>query len=484
MNEKKKHKEKVFSKTDFAIITTILVLGLILRLYRINIPLADWHSWRQADTAAVSRNFVKSGFDLMLPRFDDLSNTQSGKLNPQGFRMVEFPFFNAIPALLYKSIPHLPLEVYGRLTNIFFSLVLIAIIYHLLYKEEGKLAAIFGSLIFAVFPFFVYYSRVVLPDMTAISLFFSGILFLYIWGRGHFFYVLSIILSALALLIKPTVIFYFLPIFYIFYKKYGLEFFKKALFYGYIFLSLIPLALWRLWIAKFPEGIPASDWLFTSVNTSEGLQRIFLKPAFFRWIFEERILILIMGGYMVSFLILGILKKPKKSLLFYWMGIGALLYLLTFQGGNVQHDYYQIIILPPLAIFSAIGINFLLQEKKIFQSIFLNISLILIVILFSIATSYYRIKNYYSYSSDLTNIAKIISTVTEPNSYIITDTTGDTTLLYLADRRGYPVIFDDLTKLKKQGMQYMVTMNKDTAETAKKQFSLIFESDKVYIFKL
>ena len=33
------------------------------RLYRVTGPVADWHSWRQSDTAAVARNFTKFGFD-------------------------------------------------------------------------------------------------------------------------------------------------------------------------------------------------------------------------------------------------------------------------------------------------------------------------------------------------------------------------------------------------------------------------------------
>ena len=37
----------------------ILLLALILRWYKIDNPLADWHSWRQADTASVSQEYLK-----------------------------------------------------------------------------------------------------------------------------------------------------------------------------------------------------------------------------------------------------------------------------------------------------------------------------------------------------------------------------------------------------------------------------------------
>ncbi len=34
------------------ILAAIIILGLALRLYKIDNPIADWHSWRQADTTS------------------------------------------------------------------------------------------------------------------------------------------------------------------------------------------------------------------------------------------------------------------------------------------------------------------------------------------------------------------------------------------------------------------------------------------------
>src|SRR4030042_6220820 len=151
---------------DFAILGIILFIGLILKLYNIQTPLADLHSWRQVDTAAVSRNFVNIDFNLLKPKYDDLSSIQSGLENPEGLRFVEFPLYNASFALLSKIIPSVPIEVYGRLVTIFFSLILISIIYYLLLREHDRLTAIVGAGIYSIFPFFVFFSRVVLPETT------------------------------------------------------------------------------------------------------------------------------------------------------------------------------------------------------------------------------------------------------------------------------------------------------------------------------
>lgn len=491
MEKKTKTKEQ-FRKVDFLLIGIIILLAFIFRLYKINNPLADHHSWRQADTASVARNFVKEDFNLLFPKYDDLSNIQSGKYNPQGYRFVEFPLYNAVFALLYQSFPFFSLEIYGRLVTIFFSLIIIVIIYYLVFKEEGRVAAFFSSFIFSIMPFFVFYSRTILPETTAVSLVFLSLLTLYLYKESYpfflsfLYYLLSIIFFSFSLLIKPTTIFFSLPLIYLFYKKFRLNFLKKITFYLFFFFSFIPLILWRVWINRFPEGVPAYEWLFFSVNTPEGLKNIFFKPAFFRWIFKERIASLILGDYLVVFLIIGLLKKPRTSFLFFWIAISSLIYLFLFQGGNIQHDYYQILILPTLAIFSGIGIQFLLSKSNLkrFTHIFLNIVTILILILLSFFFSFYEVKNFYSYSKDLVTIAQIIKTLVKEEEKIITDTAGDTTLLYLSERKGYPAVTEDLESLKKRGGKYFVTFNNQLANQLRKKYQLIFESNKVYILKL
>src|SRR3989344_1679426 len=314
------------NKKDIFILFIILFLSLIFRFYRISPPRADSPPGKKADTAAVARNFVREGIDLLHPRYDDLSGREAGKENPQGYRMVEFPIYNAIFAFIFKLAPFLPIEVYGRLTSAIFSLV-------------------------------------VLPETTALSFTFISILFLYFYQEKKInpideliYFIVSAIFFAFAILVKPTVIFYSVVLFYLFWQKYHFKFLRKINFFLYFIIAFLPFALWRLYIRNFPEGIPVSDWLITSVNTYEGLKNIFFRPAFFRWIFFERINNIIFGGYLTTFFLLGILGKSKKFF-FQTFLLSNLLYLFTFQGGNIQHEYYQTLILPALAIFCGIGVQ-------------------------------------------------------------------------------------------------------------------------------
>ena len=480
---------KNFERKDWLIVFLILILALVLRLYKIDIPLADFHSWRQADTAAVARNFLRYGFDVFHPRFDDLSNIQSGKENPQGYRMVEFPLYNALFAFFYKKLPIFPLEVFGRLVSILFTLITIAIIYYLVLKEINRTAAFFSALTFSIMPFFIFYTRVVLPEPTALSLGMLSIFFLYQFTQSKnrnliiFFYISSSLFFSLSLLVKPTMIFYALPLIYLFFRKDSLYFLEKPYFYMYFFISILPFVLWRIHILNYPEGIPASNWLITSVNTNEGLRNIFFRPSFFRWIFFERINNLILGGYLTTFFIIGILSKQKRKFIFSFLA-SAIFYLLVFQGGNIQHEYYQTLVLPALAFFVGAGINFIFENKKMFIPQFFIYAIVICSYLFSFYFSFGKTKNNYQFPKDLITIANIVRKLTNPEDKIVTDRQGDTTLLYLMDRRGAPSIYKEPSELKKLGYAYLLTQNKNYVDNLKKEYQIVFESNNFWLIKL
>ena len=55
------------SRAYKVIALAVFVLALMLRCYALNAPLLDYHSWRQADTAAIARNYALNGFQLLYP---------------------------------------------------------------------------------------------------------------------------------------------------------------------------------------------------------------------------------------------------------------------------------------------------------------------------------------------------------------------------------------------------------------------------------
>ena len=310
-----------------------------------------------------------------------------------------------------------------------------------------------------------------------------SIFLLYLNPSSVILYLGSAVFFAAALLVKPTAVFFALPLAYLFFKSHKWKIVKNISFYLYFFISALPLILWRFYIRQYPEGIPGAEWLITSINTGGGLQKIFFRPAFFRWIFFERINNLILGGLATVFLIIGTFTKQKKKFLSTIL-VASLGYVFVFQGGNVQHEYYQTLILPALAIFLGVGIDTVFQNKKIFLP-FISYLGVFIILAFSWFFSFYNVRNFYNYSAELIQTANIIKSLTPPDDLIVTDTTGDTTLLYLSGRRGAPAVYKDPLELQKLGYKFITTNNAGMVDQlTENNFELVFQNEKLAIFKL
>ena len=491
-------------KFKIALLAGIIILGFITRLYRFDNPIADWHSWRQADTSAVSRNFVASGFDILHPRFDDLSNVPtSGKYdNPNGYRFVEFPIYNVFQAGLYKIFDYFTLEEWGRLVTIFSSMLSIIFIYLLLKKYTDDTVALASSFFYAFIPFNIYFGRVILPEPLMVTAILGGIYFFDLWieenkkfsakggsalGRkikNHLFFSLSILFTAAALLLKPFAIFFTLPMIAIAYNAYGFSFFKKWQLWVFL-ISVVPLVLWRIWMLQFPEGIPQSAWLFNGGG-------IRFTAAFFRWIFAERIGGLILGFWGVPLFILGVLLnskaeklfafRPGQALLFWSFLISSLTYLTVVARGNVQHDYYQILIIPTIVIFAGLGVKFLLDPPKEYINKNLGIVVLLVCIFFGLAFRWYVIRDYFNINNPSIIVAgAAVDRLTPKDAKVIANYNGDTSFLYQTKRKGWASYEKDLPEMIKMGADYLVIANPTPSDSNFENDYQILEKTPQYV---
>lgn len=438
------------------LLSLIIFLAFVVRLYGFANPIADWHSWRQADTSAVSRNFVKMGYDVLHPKFDDLSNVPSGRDNPEGYRFVEFPIFNLLQAILYQTIGILTLEEWGRLVTIFSSLASIFFIFALVKKYANEKAALLSAVFFAFLPYSIFYGRVILPDPTMVATSLGGVYFFtkYLNEKkpGVKYFLLSLIFSTISLLLKPYALFFLLPIAYLSFEKYKLLVFKNWRLYLYVIICFTPLVLWRYHVTQFPEGVPSNIWLLNG----NGIR---FRPAFFRWIIYERLIKLIFGYIGIIFLFTGVIKVINKRMMFFiTYFLGAILYTVIFATGNVQHDYYQILIMPILAMTGGIGCDFLITYLKI-KTKREYIGYLLVAILFStsIYFSWHQVKGYFWINNPSIVIAgQAVDKLVPKDALVVAIYTGDSSFLYQTNRRGWPTLQNGLDDLIEKGADYMV----------------------------
>jgi len=478
---------KITQKFEILLLVIILFLGFIVRLYRFNGPIADWHSWRQADTSAVSRNFVQNGFDLLHPKFEDLSNVPSGLENPNGYRFVEFPIYNVLQAVGSKLSNALTLEEWGRLVTILASLFSSLFLFFLVKKRFGRIAAFLTTFFFLFLPFNIYYSRTILPDPSMVTAILGGTYFFDRWLEKDkpsilsFKFLLSLIFTAAALLLKPYALFFTLPMIYLAFEKFGfLGIFKKWQLWLFLIISVVPLALWRIWMTQFPAGIPASAWLLNAGN-------IRFKGAFFYWIFADRIGRLISGYWGIAFIILGIIGNyTKKNFLFLSsFALSSLLYVTVIARGNVQHDYYQILIIPTLAILMGVGAASLLDRADGYKK-FVNYAVLLVVVLFTIFFGWYYARDYFNINNPSIVVAgEAVDKLTPKDAKVIANYDGDTSFLYQTKRNGWASFEQPLPEMIKMGADYLVLANPTSVDMGLgKTYKVIAHTSQYVIFDL
>lgn len=470
-------------KIHLLIILAIMILGFTLRLYRLDAPLADWHSWRQTDTASVAREYTKHGINLMKPTYHDLSSIPSGLDNPSGHRFVEFPVISALHAKLALSFPEFTLVEWGRLLSVVSSTLSILFIYLIMQSVSGQGAALIAAFVYATLPYNLFYGRVILPEPHLV-LFMLVALYSFIryYDSGRLLSLLSyIIFMILSVLMKPTALIVGFPI-----ALYGLfgskvNFRRLITIFFASSLSVVPYVLWRNYVANFPAGIPANSWLFNG----NGIR---FKGAWLRWLFGDRIGRLILGYWGMVPLAFGLIslgRNRRETTIVGGMALGSLVYLSVIATGNVQHDYYQIQIIPSLVMLIGAGVSYAYSLRK---NMFSKITLAFLLstcYLISLALGWYEVRGYFNINNPaIVEAGTRIDILTPTNAKVIAPYMGDTAFLFQTNRTGWPIGGEIDLKIKSGASYYVTTTRDDEYQELKKKYTLVEETDKYSIIKL
>lgn len=478
--------EKFISK-EWVLITGILLIGLVGRLYKINNPIADWHSWRQADTASVTRIYAEEGINLFWPRYHDISSIQTGIYNPVGLRFVEFPIYNAVHAFLFETFNTFSLEVWGRLLSIFTALISTYIIFLLGKRFMGKWGGALAAGFYAILPFNIYFTRVILPEPITVMF---GLLAIWLFVRyidteSKASLYTSAVFFAVGTLLKPFIFFYSIPMIYLIIEKYG---FKKTIKTSkvliplliYANIVLIPFFAWRIYINQYPQGIPHFWWAFNG----DGIR---FKPAFWRWIFSERLGDLLLGVWGLIPFSYALLTKLKGKYPYFnhFFLLGMFLYVTTFATASVRHDYYQTLVVPAVALTLAQGVYGLWETDK-FNRLYARVLTVFSIFVMLVTTAP-EIKAFYQINHpEILEAGEAIDKTLPEDALVIAPYNGDTAFLYQTKRRGWPVVDTSIEELIKRGADYYVSVNFADPDTIKlmEEYKVVEKTSQYIIINL
>ena len=361
-------------------------------------------------------------------------------------------------------------------------------LYRLINLLADRHTALLSAFIYAVLPYAIFYGRVVLPEpfMMALSL-----LSLWQWAvfchkksqnqPAAWAYWLSAVSLALAALLKPTV-FFLLPLYLaLTWQLLGKKMWRQLGLWFYPLLVLLPLVIWRVWISQFPAGIPVSQWLLNG----NGIR---LRPAWFRWLFYERLSKLFFGYTGLVLLLANWKHQDKLQLVFWAWWTSIVIYFVVVATGNVQHDYYQNLAIPIVALSLARGIVALpawLKQLKLHRSQQWATALSILILTSSLFLSGRQIIGYFNVNHwDYVEAGQAVDRLVPADALVIAPAMGDTIFLFQTNRRGWPIGFNIQGKIDQGASIYVSVNNDDERRQLETEYQIIEKTDRYSIIDL
>jgi 4-amino-4-deoxy-L-arabinose transferase-like glycosyltransferase len=350
----------------------LALLALALRCYGLTAPLLDYHSWRQADTAAIARNYATNGYHLFYPQVD------WGGTTP-GYVESEFPLYTYTLALLYGLFG--VREWLGRMLTALASAGAVVALYGLVRSGQGSAgpgerAALYAGLALALMPFPIYFGRTVMPDTWMLL---AAILAIWTYQRwlerpsaGR--YAVAVLCGALAPLAKtPNLLIVAVPLAYLTWTARPPRRDWPALA-GYAVYFVLPSLLWL----GHARTLPLDPRLSFGIGEKLFDPRLLRDPQFYlllaRW---SVVNVITLAG--LPFLIIGLLPRGSDRRLLRlrfepsttddrlpttihpltphaWL-LGVLLFLYAGAAGVVGQDYYVLPLAGPAAWLVGLGID-------------------------------------------------------------------------------------------------------------------------------
>lgn len=323
----------------------LVALAVGQKFYAFGRPILGHHGWRQADTAAIARNFHAGGMRFFYPEVD------WGGPGPN-YCETEFPLYSYATAALYHVAG--VREWLGRAL----SLAAYGLALLLVYKIGRRLikpgAALGATFLFAVSPVAGFMGRAFMPESWVLTASLGSAYFFLRWlddgGAGDFFDAAALL--ALAGALKLTA-FHLL----IWFAAVGLRYRRLELRSAAPWLVLagafLPAAMWyyhahRLYLKTgltFGIWVAGDKWATLSTLTSGDFYRKMLVENLAANVLTWPGLLLALAG--VALLVARRADFRYKVLT--WLG-AVLIYLLVLARGAYDHDYYSLPLVAPAAL--------------------------------------------------------------------------------------------------------------------------------------
>lgn len=428
----------------------ILLLALALRTYHLNCPPWDYHNWRQTNTLMVARDFARRGFRLLHPQVTWVSHDRPS--DPSYFSG-EFSIQSVLAALQYRVLGES--DAAARVVVIAFSLLGIYFLYALLDRRAGRQAARLGALVYALLPYHLFFGRVFMPDVPALTLALGALNELDRWTDDRRWKTLlaAAAFMALALLQKLTVIFVALPALYLLWTALGSRLLVRRQAYVFLGIAALPPLAWYTHATALAHAsgfsiLPMSDF---ARGVGRWLQASFAGEALRRLAMEA------FSPLGLALAVVGIFwpGQGRAAWVFRVWATGAVALLILIPESLARNYDDLLMVLPAGAALAGMALAALAARCRLRPVVTLLLILFVLDAMRSALPLYRPDRSPY-------DLGVLLNRLTAPQDLIVTESGGSPNVLYAADRRGWIDASYDLARLERlaqAGARYFASVS-------------------------
>ena len=461
------------SSNIFRDIRFFILIWFLLHLVGITRPpIEPSHSWRQAYTAMVAKNFYENGPNILYPEVDYMGPG----------REVTASEFHFMTSLIWSVSNIFGYDHwYGRLINLVFSTLGIWFFFLIIREWIGRREAFFSTVVLMVSTWFMF-SRKIMPDTFSVSLVIIGIYFALDYFRSGSWLSLFIYLLAgtLGVLNKiPSAV--LLPVLIIPLVAGSFPLLRKVFF---SIISLIIIAVAGIWYFHWVPHLIAeyNNPLYFPRSFAEGLAEIASHTggSFEKFLFAA--LRSYAGFAIFLFGLILAIKEKNRILVFIFLSTLLLFLVFAVKAGIIfsTHDYYIIPFVPVMALMAGFGLS---KIKKPF----------LAYILLGIVTFEGTLNQYHDFfpgdaNRYLLNLEQIGNKYSSEDDLFIVNGGLDPRLMYFLDREGWsirnvdacnPAVVDSLSA---RGAEFLLL--DETKGACDVDWPPLYEDDDVVLYRL
>ncbi len=437
--------EKLLKYRWRLLLAAAIAISTVVKLLHLMWPIIGWHAHRQADTAAIARNFFRTGDGILYPMIDRFGGV-----------VVEmnFPLYPFLVSLLYSVFGlH---DFLGRLLSILFSIGTIIGLYQLGSQFYSRRTAVLAASVFAIPPLNMLISSLFMPEAMLLFTIVYGLYFFSRWTNeeGAVNAVMAWFFLSVAILVKMP-LYLGLPLLFISRLKFGswLKPLGNGRLWAFALAILLPAAAWYLHSHHAVAGTGHTFGIWSAPGTGKWSSfRLLLDGHFYFTVFVKSIgkyhltffgVLMCMAGLVVA------VKFKREQFAAIWL-LAGLIYVMLWGNGHLPHPYYQLPLIPPMALLIGRAFDWLIDRcekqdntREVRRSFTIAILAAAGILLLS-GHVYLRLIQNERKGIAALELAEEVQRISNPDEVIATISGGSPFLLYLSDRKGWIVSCDTL----------------------------------------